>query len=139
MKEASLWNYIKKGLAGRGLLNRIESSVGNGIPDVLFCIPQKFLWIELKYVKEWPKRNTTKVKLPLRPEQVIWINSRGNLSGLVFVLIKIENDFFLIKHNEINELYANGSTKDEWINLFKNRQRYWSRRIDFSQLMEMFY
>lgn len=139
MKEASLWNYIKKGLVGRGLLNRIESSVGNGIPDVLFCIPQKFLWIELKYVKEWPKRNSTKVKLPLRPEQVIWINSRGNLSGLVFVLIKIENDFFLIKHNEINELYANGSTKDEWIDTFKNRKRYWSRRIDFSQLMEMFY
>ena len=65
MTESSLWKYIRNGLAGKCHITRIESSAGNGVPDVTLGLPGKTIWIELKYTKEWPKRDTTKVKLPL--------------------------------------------------------------------------
>ena len=58
MTESSLWKYIRNGLIGKCHITRIESSAGNGVPDVTLGLPGKTIWIELKYTKEWPKRDT---------------------------------------------------------------------------------
>lgn len=130
MNEAGVWNTLKTAMLGRWHATRIESSSSSGVPDVTYGIKNINGWIELKYIKAWRKLPTTKVKLPLEPEQLHWIVVRGNLSGNVWAFIRIEDDFFLLNHVEAARAY-DGLTKDEW---FKNCSGWWRRSIDPREL-----
>lgn len=136
MNEAGVWQTIRKGLITKNIhLTRIESSAGNGVPDISYGIPQCNGWIELKYIAEWPKRPTTKVKLPLRPEQKLWIQTRGALSGNIWVFIRIQDDFFLLPHYEaINA--CEGWVKEEWIRR-TSLYGYWEKRVNYEELYIM--
>ena len=132
MTESGLWAYIKKGMLTSGWhVTRIESSAGNGVPDVSFGIPEKNGFIELKYIKEWPKRESTKVKLPLRPEQKHWLKARGQLSGNVWVICRIEDYFYLLDYDSAIIACDVGWTQDEWK---KHSNQYWWKSIDFKGL-----
>ena len=133
MKESDLWKYIRQGMLGKWHVSRIESSAGNGVPDVSFGIPGVNGWIELKYIKEWPKRPTTKVKLPLRPEQKHWIKNRGQLSGNVWVLVRISDDFFLLYWNTAVQAAEKGMTQFDW---FAPEIYSWHKEINFSELYD---
>jgi hypothetical protein len=135
MRESDLWKYVKQGMMGKWHVTRIESSAGNGVPDVSFGLKDKQGWVELKYIPEWPKRSTTKVKLPLRPEQKHWINARGSLSGHVWVLCRIQDDFYLLDHLAANLLVA-GSTKEYWDEYCT---AHWVKRIDFDEFYGVLY
>lgn len=117
-------------MAGKWLATRIESSSGNGVPDVVAAINGGFVFIELKYIKYWPKRTSTKVKLPLKPEQKLWISTRAKLSGgNIWVLCRIENYFFFLDYIEaINA--CEGHTKQEWI----DKYAHWENKINFKEL-----
>lgn len=131
MTESSLWKYIRNGLIGKCHITRIESSAGNGVPDVTLGLPGKTIWIELKYTKEWPKRDTTKVKLPLRPEQKHWIKQRGMISGNVWVMWRIHDEFYLIPWSKCTELTEVGAERDD---LVLSCYLYSKNRIDFEEL-----
>lgn len=131
MTESSLWKYIRNGLVGKCHITRIESSAGNGVPDVTLGLPGKTIWIELKYTKEWPKRDTTKVKLPLRPEQKHWIKQRGMISGNVWVMWRIHDEFYLIPWSKCTELTEVGAERDD---LVLSCYLYSKNRIDFEEL-----
>ena len=49
MNESGVWKYIKKGMEGRWDATRIESSAGNGVPDVDYGLPGIAGRLELKY------------------------------------------------------------------------------------------
>jgi hypothetical protein len=134
MRESDLWKYLRQGLLGKCHMTRIESSAGNGVPDVSLGLPGKNAWIELKYIPSWPKRSTTKVKLPLRPEQKHWIQARGSISGNVWVLVRIENDFFLLDWVICKEAAEEGWTKQEWRESCSVYKLVWYNRIDFDEL-----
>jgi hypothetical protein len=131
MKESTVNRYIREGLKGYPiLLTRIESSVGNGVPDITYCSKTGHGWIETKYIREYPKRETTKIKLPLRPEQKLWIKTRGSLGGNVWVLCKIGDVFFLLTHEQAVRA-CDGWTTFEW---FDNSHRVWEKGISFVEL-----
>lgn len=134
MNESGLWAYIKRGMLGYWHATRIESSAGNGVPDVNFAMFESGNqgWVELKYIDEWPKRLTTKVKLPLRPEQKLWINVRGKISGNIWVIIRIQEHFFLLQWQQINDA-CEGWTSCEWI---ENSHHTWYKRIEFFELVD---
>lgn len=134
MRESDLWKYVRDGLRGKCHMTRIESSAGNGVPDVSIGFPNKNVWVELKYIPSWPKRPATLVKLPLRPEQKHWIKCRGEMSGDVWVLCRIEDDFFLINWYDCPELVT-GVTKEEWFTITSESGN-WYKRIDFNELVE---
>lgn len=132
MKESTLWQYLRNGLKNYPVhLTRIESSAGNGVPDVSVGITGKNLWVELKYIREWPKRPATKVKLPLRPEQKLWIKQRGSLSGDVWVFVRIGDDFFLLNWGDAIKA-CDGWTRDEWWDSITDR---WYNRVDFDEFI----
>lgn len=134
MRESDLWKYVRDGLRGKCHLTRIESSAGNGVPDVSIGVPGGNIWVELKYIPEWPKRPTTKVKLPLRPEQKHWIKTRGELSGGVWVICRVQNDIFLFDHMAC-KLLCEGALQEDW---FFVCEAHWLNRIDFAELYEIF-
>ena len=114
MNEAGVWQTLKQGIGMWALTTRIETSTGNGVPDVVVHLPGKHAFIEIKYIPEWPKRPTTKVCCPLRPEQRLWLFTRGKFSGNCWVFIRIANDFFLMPWDVAIHMHDKGFTKEEW-------------------------
>ena len=90
MSESALWKTLKKHLSSRGHLIRVESSVGLGVPDVNYCFSGKDGWIELKEIKQFPKRPDTPVRLPhFTSAQRNWLRRRAQCGGRVFVLVRV--------------------------------------------------
>ncbi len=142
MKESDLWRYVGGGLAGRWHATRIESSSGNGVPDVTFAIPSNIPgikgtqgFLELKYIPKWPVKASTLVKLPLRAEQKLWISNRGKVAGNVWVLCRIDNDFFLF--NDIQALHASEGRDVRW--WFTSNFLYCCKHLDFKALLNILY
>lgn len=61
----------------------IESSTGNGIPDVNLCAHGLEIWLELKAGTPQPK---------LRPEQLAWLTRRNTAGGRAYVLHQPKDD-----------------------------------------------
>lgn len=100
MNESAFWRSILekflKALKGfKKDFKRIENNVSSGTPDVNYCIEGKEGWIELKHAKEWPKRGGPLKLRHFSPEQRLWIKTRQKAGGNVYVLLKVERDYFL--------------------------------------------
>ena len=100
MRESDLWatlrdKLFKERLKGtRRDVKRIET-MAPGTPDVNYCIDGKEGWIELKHAREWPKRGGPLKLRHFTPEQRLWIHTRQKAGGKAFVLLKVEDDYFL--------------------------------------------
>lgn len=72
----------------------VENSAMPGTPDVYYMHG----WIELKECDNWPKRDTTPLRLPhFTKWQRAWLKRHAHLGGTCFVLLKVgELEWFLI-------------------------------------------
>lgn len=99
MTESGLWGVMRDRLRGGGRrLTRIESTVGEGLPDVNYCINGEEGWVELKVVKLWPKRPLTPLRVPhYSPVQRLWHREQKLAGGRIFVLLRVDEtaEFFL--------------------------------------------
>jgi len=98
--ERALWKALQRGMKGTWVPQRFEDKLSLGIPDVGFVLlgggPYGF--IELKRVQEYPKRETTPVRIPHKQHwkiQQAWIRRVGRLTGRVFLLLQVERDYYL--------------------------------------------
>ena len=132
MNESGVWKYVRDGMKNLWYATRIESSAGNGVPDLTFALKTGTCgWIELKYIRQWPKRPTTKVKLPLRPDQIAWLTLRGQYDKNLWVFVRIEDDFFLMDRDYALLLaIIDGATKERWIDEFLH----WHKRVNWKQM-----
>ena len=132
MNEAGVWSYLKNGMKNTGWLpTRLENSVAKGVPDVHYTIPGAHGFIEFKYIPEYPKRPTTPLKLPLRAEQKLWIKTRGEMAGDVWVFVRVEDDFYLLQSFVALRLC------EGWDTIQWKRIPHWHKRVDWLQLREM--
>jgi hypothetical protein len=71
----------------------VENLVYKGTPDVNYVEG----WIELKWLRAWPKRPTTKVRLdhPLTQEQRVWLTKRWRAGGNCYVLLQVGREYLL--------------------------------------------
>ncbi len=97
MKESSLSHILKIALTKLGILfRRIEDACTPGTPDVYLRSHAGSAWVELKYVKEWPKRPATLVRIEhFSPEQKLWLLKEGQSGGLAWVFIQVADDYLL--------------------------------------------
>jgi penicillin-binding protein-related factor A (putative recombinase) len=104
---------------------------GLGISDVLYSLEGSRGLIELKYIKEWPKRKTTTVKIKhFTKEQKLFLYKHGRESGLCFLFLRVgKKDFLLFDHLQAQNLGK--LTKDQMI---KKSLAYWKKSIDFTEL-----
>ncbi len=91
-RETQLWSWLKKARLYYRMalhMNRVENSIGTGMPDVEGCLENaKSFWIELK-VSERPKRPTTNVKVKFQVNQPEWLKRRWRLSGTAWLLVQV--------------------------------------------------
>lgn len=70
----------------------VENPCCPGTPDVNFADG----WIELKWLRSWPRDASSLVTLPhFTPQQRIWISQRWRRGGRVWVLLQVGHDWLL--------------------------------------------
>jgi hypothetical protein len=71
----------------------VENPAGPGTPDINFIGG----WIECKWLRAWPKRPDTPVKLdhPLLPTQKAWLKRRCRRGGKAWVMLQCGREWFL--------------------------------------------
>ena len=98
--ERNWYRTIKNSTTEFLLLDRIENSIGEGIPDYAYVHKESGSagWIEVKRILELPKRETTPVfgSKGLRPAQIAWLNTRFNCGGKAYILAGAEKHVWLV-------------------------------------------
>ena len=109
--EKLIWKAIRSKLINF-FIQRIETQIERGIPDVHYTVDGISGWIEGKYL-ETPKRENTKLKLKLSVEQIAWHKSYQFYGGKVYILVKKDREIYLFDAKDGNDL-AIGVTREEW-------------------------
>ena len=109
--EKQIWQTIRSKL-NDFFIQRIETSIERGIPDVHYCVQGVSGWLEGKYLKS-PKRENTKLKLKLSIEQIAWHKSYSYNGGLVYLIVKKDKQIYLFDSDD-GEALAKGVTREDW-------------------------
>lgn len=107
MNELTFWsNHVKPALNSTHF-DRVAWKVGTstraGIPDVAYRSRDRMAWLELKWVPDWPVRDTTPLTLGLTLEQIAhlrdWCRSEY---GHGFVIALIGKEVLVFPHSVPN-------------------------------------
>lgn len=71
----------------------VENTVGSGTPDINYVGG----WIECKWLRRWPKRESTIVKLvhDFTREQRLWATSRWACGGASWLMLQCNREWLL--------------------------------------------
>lgn len=73
----------------------VENPVFPGTPDVNYIGG----WIELKWLRDWPKRDGEVAIRHFTPQQRSWLKRRWLRGGNVFLLLQVGNEWLLFDGN----------------------------------------
>jgi hypothetical protein len=109
MSEKNFWVLLRTSLKGMKMY-RVENRVMKGMPDVHYIKDGKSGWIELKYMKDWPRsRMSTGLKL----NQSLWLKEYDEQKGQCWVLLRVGRDFVgLIHGRDAKRLFERPSRQD---------------------------
>lgn len=110
----------------------VENRVGPGTPDINYIGGH----IECKWLRAWPKRHGTVVKLqhPLLPSQKVWIRRRNRRGGKAWVMLQCKWEWLLFKGDVACD-FLGKLTQGELVN---RAYHYWERGLDADELIAIF-
>lgn len=121
MSEQNITSRLVLHMRKQGFqVQRIESRLMKGIPDINFCSPRGAEgWIEMKNCKKPPSR------LELTPEQFLWLRTRATLNHRVYVVFYIESSkaWCLVRATQFKSFTANPLTKDLLIETYRDLEQ----------------
>ena len=107
----------------------IENRVGPGTPDVEFIGG----WVELKWLRNWPKGAETPVRLEhFTPQQRLWLRRRVRRGGRTWLLLQCRREWLLFWGPTAAE-HLGRATKGE---LIRWAHRYWPAGLNNKELLE---
>lgn len=131
MKEKDFWSYLKDIIGAKWVAVRIENGISQGVPDVSFSSRGVHGWIELKYLKAWPKRPDTIVKIPhYTPAQKLFLRQHGSYGRNCFLFLRVGDDFLLFDDAAAQEVGA--WTK---FDLISSSLAHWEKEVDPAELL----
>lgn len=97
MTETTLNREVKRLLkAPRCRTVRVETTTENGVPDIYYNLHGETGWMEDKYLRAWPKRPTTTVKIKhYTDQQRKWLFEEGQAGGRAWLLLQVGTDYLL--------------------------------------------
>lgn len=121
--ESNTWQLLRKLMSQVWDASRHEDVSAKGIPDVSFGSRGTHGWIELKFLKDWPKRANTIVKLGhFSLEQKNFLVLRGMQAGHCFMLLRVGRaEWLLYDHTQVKRIGF--LTRFEMLGL---ANRYWA-------------
>ena len=101
MIDGGLWKIIRAPLMAFGHIERIENSLGLGVPDTCFILTFRDKsssgWLELKSVPKPPVRPQTPFRIKsLTKDQVLWQEKWWKAGGRVYTLVRVGKDLFIL-------------------------------------------
>jgi hypothetical protein len=113
MNESGFWQWLRDKMRCYWDAERIENGLACGVPDVNYGVPSHQGWIELKWLKKFPVRKTTKVRIHhWTGVQKQWLLRRGKVSGNCWMMIRVEDEVFLFSYDQT--MLVETWTKSEW-------------------------
>ena len=107
----------------------VENPARPGTPDVNFIGG----WIECKWLRAWPKRVGTPVKLdhPLLAGQKVWIRRRNRRGGKAWVMLQCGREWLLFRGGVACD-FLGTSTRQE---LYRHVYHVWRSGLDADELI----
>jgi len=129
MSESGMRGNFVKFLKGLGLdAVAVENPIFPGTPDVNYLHG----WVELKWIRSWPKNPETPVRLKrYTNSQKLWIRRRTLAGGKAFLLVQCKREWFLFKHPETMEI--DGTPRQ---NFYDKAYRIWRNGLNTEEVME---
>jgi len=109
MSEAGLWTTMRQQMGANKYwreATRHEDSLQTGIADVSFVSNNGFHgWMELKKLNEWPKRESTIVRIDhYTDDQRIWLARKGRAGGYTWLFLQVGRDYLLFNWKAAQEV-----------------------------------
>ncbi len=101
MTESATRKTIVQKLGTYGKWYAIEIKITSGIPDYAYALQCRKRttegWLEAKFLKEWPRRPATPVRIPsLNLRQVLWHERHHAVGGRVSTLLQVGRGTYLL-------------------------------------------
>ncbi len=101
MTESTTRAVFVEKLRPYGLRYPIEMKITSGFPDYAYALRCRNRvvegWCELKFLKEWPRRPATPVRVPsLKLRQVRWMERHHEFGGRVSLLLQVGRGTYLL-------------------------------------------
>ena len=107
----------------------VENPVGPGTPDV----NHNHGWIELKWLRAWPRREATPVVIDhYTPQQRVWALRRRHRGGMVHLLLQCRREWILLD-GAWAARHLGTSTRAQ---LIEGAERVWLRGLNGEELCE---
>ena len=109
MSEAGLWGTMRQQMGANKYwreATRHEEALQAGIADVSYVSRGRHHgWIELKKLKEWPKRESTIVRIEhYTDDQRIWLKKKGRAGGYTWLFLQVCRDYLLFDWEQCQDL-----------------------------------
>ena len=91
MQERQFITKVHKNLSSDIYKWKINDSYTGGVPDCFYTGPAGHCFVEYKYKKELPKRDTTLINFNLSALQAIWLTERSKQGVLCYLVVDVGN------------------------------------------------
>lgn len=84
---------------------KIHDKFAGGVPDAMYVGPAGVLFVEYKYLKDFPKRPTTPLKINVSPLQIAWmqeVSSRSSTNVACVVVIGCANNALIVSIEDLS-------------------------------------
>lgn len=91
VSERLMWErYLKPSLhrPPTRFARKLQDRFVPGLPDIAYCCEGAAGWLELKWLKRWPRRVAT-VDVGLTPAQARWLQGYRDADGCAYVLLGV--------------------------------------------------
>lgn len=134
MSENAMWSTMRKQMAvGKHWreATRHEDKLAKGIADVSFVgNDERHGWVELKQLDEWPKRESTIVRVEhFTKDQLFWLQRKGKAGGNTWLFMKVERDYLLFYWNRLERVGQVNKAE-----LCRHASMVWQGRMDWREL-----
>lgn len=106
---------------------KIHDTFAGGVPDAFYAGPASTLFVEYKYVKALPKRESTTIKTCLTPQQVHWLNTLHDFNQPVALIVAIGDQALVLLDKRWNTNISRTGFLQEAIP--RNQVAAWIERI----------
>lgn len=107
----------------------VENPVHPGTPDVNCTLG----WIELKWIRSWPKNPDDKVLIPhFSPQQRIWLLKRWNAGGSAWLLLNCKREWLIFNGRTAFEFVG----KTTYQGLVEVCHQHWTRKPEPIELYQ---
>jgi hypothetical protein len=136
MSEGGLWSTMRQQMGANKCwreATRHEDALQKGIADVSYIsMLGQHGWIELKQVNEWPKRESTILRIDhYSDDQRMWLKRKGKSGAFTWLFLKVHRDYMLF--DWLQAQYVGKLPKDP---LKRAACGLWEGRMDWEELGE---